>query len=103
MNKPTKKCRVVPVGHRFIPGLLEKRKRIDKEMVLDLDIQDIIRCMSNAYVYEILADSDNGEEVLLNPLNFNKKNSASVNFTHDETATVGNGKVGYINVGRIRL
>ena len=63
----TKKCRIIPKRLNYIPDLLLHNQRIEKETVMEINRQEILRAMSLANVYEIAED---GTETLLTPLNF---------------------------------
>ena len=64
-----KKCRIVP---KFsLPDLIPY-KRIEYPCEMELNKAEIIRAMNYADVYEIL---ESGEEILLDPVNFDEVNS----------------------------
>lgn len=67
-----KRCKVYPRnGMQFIPGILEKQKRIEFPAELPLSEKELRRCLSYADVYEV---TDSGD-VLLTMLNFMSDNS----------------------------
>lgn len=67
-----KRCKVYPRnGLQFIPGILEKQKRIEFPAELPLSEKELRRCLSYADVYEV---TDAGD-VLLTMLNFMSDNS----------------------------
>lgn len=67
-----KRCKVYPRnGLQFIPGILEKQKRIEFPAELPLSPKEIRRCLSYADVYEV---TDAGD-VLLTLENFMADNS----------------------------
>lgn len=67
-----KRCKVYPRnGLQFIPGILEKQKRIEFPAELPLSEKELRRCLSYADVYEV---TDSGD-VLLTMLNFMADNS----------------------------
>ena len=67
-----KRCKVYPRnGMQFIPGILEKQKRIEFPAELPLSEKELRRCLSYADVYEV---TDSGD-VLLTMLNFMQDNS----------------------------
>lgn len=52
-----KRCKVYPRnGMQFIPGILEKRKRIEFPAELPLSPHEVRRCLSYADVYEVRDD-----------------------------------------------
>ena len=67
-----KRCKVYPRnGLQFIPGILEKQKRIEFPAELPLSEKELRRCLSYADVYEVT----DGGDVLLTMLNFMSDNS----------------------------
>ena len=67
-----KRCKVYPRnGLQFIPGILEKQKRIEFPAELPLSPKEIRRCLSYADVYEV---TDAGD-ILLTLENFMADNS----------------------------
>lgn len=67
-----KRCKVYPRnGMQFIPGILEKQKRIEFPAELPLSEKELRRCLSYADVYEVTGSGD----VLLTMLNFMSDNS----------------------------
>ena len=67
-----KRCKVYPRnGLQFIPGILEKQKRIEFPAELPLSPHEVRRCLSYADVYEVT----DGGDVLLTMLNFMSDNS----------------------------
>lgn len=67
-----KRCKVYPRnGMQFIPGILEKQKRIEFPAELPLSEKELRRCLSYADVYEVT----DGGDVLLTMLNFMSDNS----------------------------
>lgn len=61
--------RVKVVPKKPIPGILPKNKWIDKEMELDLNEREIIRCMNFGIVY-----NENGEVISSYAINSNNNN-----------------------------
>ena len=54
-----KRCKVYPRnGLQFIPGILEKQKRIEFPAELPLSPHEIRRCLSYADVYEVRGEED---------------------------------------------
>ena len=54
-----KRCKVYPRnGLQFIPGILEKQKRIEFPAELPLSPHEIRRCLSYADVYEVRGEDD---------------------------------------------
>ena len=67
-----KRCKVYPRnGLQFIPGILEKQKRIEFPAELPLSETELLRCLSFAYVYEVT----DGGDVLVTLLNYLSDNS----------------------------
>lgn len=67
-----KRCKVYPRnGLQFIPGILEKQKRIEFPAELPLSEKELRRCLSYADVYEVT----DGGDVLLTMLNLMSDNS----------------------------
>ena len=67
-----KRCKVYPRnGLQFIPGILEKQKRIEFPAELPLSETELRRCLSFADVYEVT----DGGDVLVTPLNYLSDNS----------------------------
>lgn len=67
-----KRCKVYPRnGLQFIPGILEKQKRIEFPAELPLSETELRRCLSFADVYEIT----DGGDVLVTLLNYLSDNS----------------------------
>lgn len=67
-----KRCKVYPRnGLQFIPGILEKQKRIEFPAELPLSEKELRRCLSYADVYEVT----DGGDVLLTTLNYLSDNS----------------------------
>lgn len=80
-----KRCKVYPRnGLQFIPGILEKQKRIEFPAELPLSPHEIRRCLSYADVYEV---RDGGDCVLLTMENYladNSKATAATDVPEDE-------------------
>lgn len=73
MSVEMKRCKVYPRnGLQFIPGILEKQKRIEFPAELPLSPHEIRRCLSYADVYEV---RDGGDCVLLTMENYLEDNS----------------------------
>lgn len=67
-----KRCKVYPRnGLQFIPGILEKQKRIEFPAELPLSETELRRCLSFADVYEVT----DGGDVLVTLLNYLSDNS----------------------------
>lgn len=67
-----KRCKVYPRnGMQFIPGILEKQKRIEFPAELPLSLKELRRCLSYATCYEVT----DGGDVLLTLENFTLDNS----------------------------
>ena len=67
-----KRCKVYPRnGMQFIPGILEKQKRIEFPAELPLSLKELRRCLSYADCYEVT----DGGDVLLTLENFTSDNS----------------------------
>lgn len=80
-----KRCKVYPRnGLQFIPGILEKQKRIEFPAELPLSPHEIRRCLSYADVYEV---RDGGDCVLLTMENYladNSEATAATDVPEDE-------------------
>lgn len=75
--KEKRKVRIIPKKNRFIPDLLPNNGRIYDETVMELNQKEILRCLSDADVYEILED---GTERLIT---FNNKNDTNLSDDYD--------------------
>lgn len=75
--KPTmKRCKVYPRnGKQFIPGILNKRKRIEFPAELPLTLAEVKRCIMFADVYEMPEGKGSEKCVYLNAQNWMKDNS----------------------------
>lgn len=80
----TKKCRIVPKKLNYIPDLLLHNQRIEEEITMKINRQEILRAMSLADVYEIAED---GTETLLTPLNFCYKEEETGDGSGEEATT----------------
>ena len=80
-NTDTKKVKVTPGNLQSIPDILPENKRIEKEVTMELNPNEIKRCMSFGTVKEVRKTG----EVNLDPTNFNQKeetaNTDSVDVT----------------------
>ena len=71
-----KRCKVYPRnGKQYIPGILDKRKRIEFPAELPLTLTEIRRCLSFADVYEMPEGKGTGKCVYLNAQNWMADNS----------------------------
>lgn len=68
-NTDTKKVKVTPSNLQSIPDILPENKRIEKEVTMELNPNEIKRCMSFGTVKEVRKTG----EVNLDPTNFNQK------------------------------
>lgn len=75
--KEKRKVKIIPKKNRFIPDILPNNGRIYDETVMELNQKEILRCLSDADVYEILED---GSEVLIT---FNNKNDTNLSDEYD--------------------
>ena len=79
-----KRCKVYPRnGLQFIPGILEKQKRIEFPAELPLSEKELRRCLSYADVYEV---TDSGDVLLTIPnyLSDNSKATPAKDVPEDE-------------------
>lgn len=71
-----KRCKVYPRnGKQYIPGILNKRKRIEFPAELPLTLTEIRRCLSFADVYEMPEGKGTDKCVYLNAQNWMADNS----------------------------
>lgn len=71
-----KRCKVYPRnGKQYIPGILDKRKRIEFPAELPLTLTEIRRCLSFADVYEMPEGKGTDKCVYLNAQNWMADNS----------------------------
>lgn len=71
-----KRCKVYPRnGKQYIPGILDKRKRIEFPAELPLTLTEIRRCLSFADVYEMPEGKGTEKCVYLNAQNWMADNS----------------------------
>ena len=71
-----KRCKVYPRnGKQYIPGILNKRKRIEFPAELPLTLTEIRRCLSFADVYEMPEGKGTDKCVYLNSQNWMADNS----------------------------
>lgn len=80
-----KRCKVYPRnGLQFIPGILEKQKRIEFPAELPLSPHEIRRCLSYADVYEVRDDDDCVLLTMENYLADNSEATAATDVPEDE-------------------
>lgn len=80
-----KRCKVYPRnGLQFIPGILEKQKRIEFPAELPLSPHEIRRCLSYADVYEVRDDDDCVLLTMENYLADNSEATATTDVPEDE-------------------
>lgn len=84
-NTDTKKVKVTPSNLQSIPDILPENKRIEKEVTMELNPNEIKRCMSFGTVKEVRKSG----EVNLDPTNFNQKEEETAN---TDSADVTDGK-----------
>lgn len=73
--KKTRTVRIIPKKNRFIPDILPNNGRIYDETVMELNPKEILRCLTDADVYEILED---GTEKLITIENMNDTNLSDI-------------------------
>ena len=83
-----KRCKVYPRnGLQFIPGILEKQKRIEFPAELPLSPKEIRRCLSYADVYEVTDAGDvllTLENFMADNIVYHKDTSIQLDFTYTE-------------------
>ena len=80
-----KRCKVYPRnGLQFIPGILEKQKRIEFPAELPLSPHEIRRCLSYADVYEVRDDDNCVLLTMENYLADNSEATAATDVPEDE-------------------
>ena len=80
-----KRCKVYPRnGLQFIPGILEKQKRIEFPAELPLSPHEIRRCLSYADVYEVRDDDSCVLLTMENYLADNSEATAATDVPEDE-------------------
>lgn len=85
MSVEMKRCKVYPRnGLQFIPGILEKQKRIEFPAELPLSPHEIRRCLSYADVYEVRDDDSCVLLTMENYLADNSEATAATDVPEDE-------------------
>lgn len=97
-------CTVTPKRNRFVPNILPGRKRIEQEMTLELNKNEIRKCMNEGCLVAII---ENGVKVQLDEKNWYKKVEELAPIDPEppkpepidtEYAFIGSAKVGFFRV-----
>lgn len=93
-------CIVIPKKYRFIPNILPNHKRIEKEMILYLNKNEIRKCMNDGCLVTILR---NGEQIQLDETNWFRESTYFEPENPPVKPTEGFFKVGTAMIGHTKI